>query len=99
MSTLVPLREQLNPLQDAFNLFMLTMPRHKLDELVQWVNSHESDEIRSLVEQAHDSSVVSGATASRSAAARRRGRGRPLRPLNSFIAFRSKSKSPYTCSL
>lgn len=90
MSTLVPLREQLNPLQDAFNLFMLTMPRQKLNELVQYVNSPEAEQVRSQVQHGRHSSVASGASTSR-AAARRRGRGRQLRPLNSFIAFRSKS--------
>lgn len=89
MSTVVPLSEQLNPLQDAFNYFMLTMPRHKLNELVQYLDSSEGHQVRSRVEHGHHSSVASGATASRSAA-RRRGRDRPLRPLNSFIAFRSK---------
>lgn len=42
---------------------------------------------------ARHGSVASTSATSKSLAARRRGRDKPLRPLNSFIAFRSKSKS------
>lgn len=38
-------------------------------------------------------SAASTNNTSKSSAARRRGRDKPLRPLNSFIAFRSKSKA------
>lgn len=118
MSALMSLlsSSELSPLQRAFNSFLLSMPSHQLEELVEYLQARENHQPKSHVGRGSQTQighptpdhVASGGTAldsrrgpvastnnaSKSSAARRRGRDKPLRPLNSFIAFRSKSKIP-----
>lgn len=119
MSALLSLMSssELSPLQRAFNSFLLSMPSHQLEELVEYLQARENHQSKSHVGRGNQTpikyptpddtasegtalsarrgSVASTNNASKSSAARRRNRDKPLRPLNSFIAFRSKSKIPH----
>ena len=85
------------------------MPSHQLEELVGYLHAREGHQPKNQVEHSEQTPTeyptpddtasdarhgsVASTNTSKSSAARRRGRDKPLRPLNSFIAFRSKSKS------
>lgn len=90
----------MTPLEQAFNSFLLTMPPHRLESLLKYLNearAHENDP-NPAVDGAAMNSPFSAArrptlptpAAPRSPALRgKRFRAGKLRPLNSFIAFRS----------
>jgi hypothetical protein len=91
----------LNPLQRAFNLFIMNLPSEDLNDLVGFLR--ESDDAESIFGQnefmrqtnevllalsAQEHSPASPTGSTRSARGRKT-TDRKLRPLNSFIAFRS----------
>lgn len=95
---------EMNPLQRAFNLFILTLPTQDLNDLVSFVR--QSDDAESLLSQnefmrqtsevldalsAQEHSPVSPGSpnvCTRSVRGKKT-TDRKLRPLNSFIAYRS----------
>lgn len=91
----------MTPLEQAFNSFLLTMPPHRLESLLKYLNearAHENDPNPAVDSAAMNSPfsathrpILPTPAAPRSPALRgKRFREGKLRPLNSFIAFRSE---------
>lgn len=95
------------PLQRAFNNFLMAMPPCELEELLRYLHDYNTSavdhvpQISEATSRTHES-AINGAdkagfgcpdTRSKATASRgRRFREGKLRPLNSFIAFRSTSR-------
>lgn len=97
----------LNPLQRAFNLFLLGLPSSDLDHLVNFIrHSDEAERLSNQIEFMRQTTDVVTAIATQdqipsspasSTGSTRTSRGKKtgekkLRPLNSFIAYRSKDE-------
>jgi hypothetical protein len=96
---------ELNPLQRAFNLFLVGLGPNQLEEILEFIRHNQGNHVyyaqNDFIRQTED--VVTAMNenipnapqvpAGNGRGARAKGQGdRKLRPLNSFIAFRSKLK-------
>lgn len=95
---------EMHPLQAAFNAFLMTMPPNHLEELLKYIrdarlpqnnqsagrNGNNRTRVEMNLDNRRGAAVPAGSESRPQPARGRRANETRRRPLNSFIAFRSK---------